>query len=259
VPSDHGYDEAAARREVAVYRTDAAARRRALVRDGLDLAGGETIVSVGCGPGFEPAELADALGPAGRVLGIDASPAMLALARERCADREGVGLARGDATGLPLPTDAADALTAVQLLEYVPDPAVALAEFARVLRPGGRAVVLDTDWRTFVWRADDDARSQAVLSAWEDRCPHPRIGTALGPLLRDAGFAVEAVEPVTVAERTLAGFFGHNLPFFVEHAAAHEDLGPDVAEAWREDVRAREQRGETFASLTQYRWTVRAP
>lgn len=260
---DHEYDEEAARRELAVYRTEPAAERRALVRRQLDLGqyadreGEATVVSVGCGPGFEPAELADELGAEGRVLGVDASPAMLSLAAKTCADRPTVDLGRGDATSLPLADDAADALTAVQVLEYLLEPEAALAEFARVLRPGGRAVVLDTDWRTFVWRADDDRRSQAVLDAWEGRCPNPRIGSALAPHLRKAGLTLERVEPFTIVDRTLEdSFFGHNLPFVADHARDHPDLGPDVAASWERDVREREERGETFVSLTQYCYVV---
>lgn len=256
---DPSYDEDAARQELAVYRTDPAVRRRSVVRNRLAIDGGETCVSVGCGPGFEPAELADATGTDGRVLGVDASPAMLALARERCVDRDGVSLLRGDAASLPIADDAVDALTAVQVLEYVATPATALAEFDRVLQSGGRAVLLDTDWRTFVWRAEDERRSQTVLDAWEERCPHPRIGTDLAPSLRDAGFTVERVEPFTIVERSLEdSFFGHNLPFVVDHARGHDDIGPGVAEAWERDVRQREERGETFVSLTQYWYVVRS-
>ncbi|GAB3679905.1 hypothetical protein GCM10028857_01880 [Salinarchaeum chitinilyticum] len=257
---DHGYDEAAARQELAVYRTEPAVRRRAFVRDLLALQGGETVASVGCGPGFEPAEIADelvALDTDGHVLGFDESQAMLELARDRCGGRDGIDLHRADATALPLADDAADALTAVQLLEYLPDPATTLAAFARILRPGGRAVVLDTDWRTFVWRADGDRRSQRILDAWERRCPNPRIGSRLAPLLRDAGFSVHDVQPFTITERTLEdSFFGHNLPFVVEHARDHQAVGEQTASAWKRDVEAREERGETFVSLTQYCYVV---
>lgn len=264
--ADVQYDEEAARREVEVYRTDAAARRRALVRDRLDLDGDDTVVSVGCGPGFEPAELAETIGSDGRVLALDESPAMLDLARERCAGSDvtsaetDVTIARADAERLPLAADAVDALTAVQLLQYVPDPSAAVAAFARVLRSGGRAVVLDTDWRTLVWRADDGARSRAVIDAWIDQSPNPRIGSAVGPLLREAGFAVESVEPFTVAQRTLEdSFVGRLVPFFVDCAADHDAVGPAVAEAWAEDVRARDERGETFVSFVQYCYVASAP
>lgn len=121
-------------------------------------------------------------------------------------------------------------------------------------------MLLDTDWRTFAWRAADDRRSQAVLDAWEERCPHPRIGSELEPLLRAAGFTVDAVVPVPIVERTLEdGFFGRNLPFLVEHAAGHETVGLDDAEAWREDVLSRDACGETLVSLTQFCYVARAP
>lgn len=78
-------------------------------------------------------------------LGIDASRAMLALARARLA-REGLAhctVRQGDMYRLPFPDAAFDTVTLQMVLHYAEDPAAALAEAARVLRPGGRLVVVD--------------------------------------------------------------------------------------------------------------------
>lgn len=247
------YDEDAAHRELAVYRTEPATERRRRVVDHLALDGDETVLSAGCGPGLEPAAIAEALGPDGRVLGLDESTAMLGLARDTRGADDRIALCRGDAAALPLATGCVDAVAAVQLLEYVPDPSATLAECARVLASDGRLVALDTDWRTFVWRAADDERSRTVLDAWAERCPHPRIGSGIGPLLAEAGFTVETVAPFTIVERTLAdSFFGHNLPFVLEYAEEQAAIGPEMAAAWADDVRQRDEAGETFVSLTQY-------
>ena len=78
-------------------------------------------------------------------LGIDASPAMLALARTRLA---GAGLThctvrRADMYRLPLPDAGFDLATLQMVLHYAEDPAAVLAEAARVLRPGARLVIVD--------------------------------------------------------------------------------------------------------------------
>lgn len=73
------YDEAAIAWEEANYRTPTAKARRAFVRERLALDSEESVLSVGCGPGFEPAELVST-DRAGRVAGVDSNPMMLARA-----------------------------------------------------------------------------------------------------------------------------------------------------------------------------------
>ena len=80
-----------------------------------------------------------------RAVGIDASPAMLGVARANL-DRAGVAHAQvrlGDIYNLPLPRDSFDVVTIHQVLHYLDEPERALAEAARVLRPGGRLLVVD--------------------------------------------------------------------------------------------------------------------
>jgi SAM-dependent methyltransferase len=93
------------------------------------------VLDVGMGPG----RLAEQLERGGwRVSGVDASEGMLALARERLT---GARLLRGEIDRLPFPDASFDAVVATGVLEYAPDRARAVGELARVLRPGGRAVV----------------------------------------------------------------------------------------------------------------------
>lgn len=103
----------------------------------LELGGGETITEIGCGNGLYLAGLA-ACGHRGPVIGVDLSPGMLTAAR-RAAPL--AGLACGDATALPVRTNAADVSLAMHMLYHVPEPERAVAELRRVTRPGGRVAV----------------------------------------------------------------------------------------------------------------------
>ena len=108
----------------------------------LDLAApapGATVADVGCGNGAYLAELSRR-GFAGRVLGLDLSPGMLAAARERSPGF--AGLIAADATALPLPDGVADLTLAMHMLYHVPDPSAAVRELRRVTRPGGRVVIM---------------------------------------------------------------------------------------------------------------------
>ncbi|GLW27978.1 class I SAM-dependent methyltransferase [Actinoplanes regularis] len=89
-----------------------------------------TVVDVACGTGIVTTRLA---GSGRTVLGIDRTPAMLS----RAATRLPGGVARADATALPLKAASVDAVVVIWLLHLLPDAAPVIAEAARVLRPGG--------------------------------------------------------------------------------------------------------------------------
>ncbi len=98
------------------------------------------MADLGCGTGALTAALAPHVA---QVIGIDQSAAMLKAARARTADRANVELRKGSLEALPIEDAACDAALLVLALSYVPDPAAVVAEMARIVKPGGRAVVLD--------------------------------------------------------------------------------------------------------------------
>jgi SAM-dependent methyltransferase len=100
---------------------------------------GSAVVDIGCGTGRALPFLRDAVGPRGRVLGIEVTPEMLA--EVRAAGRaEGVCLLLGDALHLPLADGVLGGVFAAGVVNHLPDPVAGLAELARVTRPGGRLV-----------------------------------------------------------------------------------------------------------------------
>lgn len=99
-----------------------------------------TVADLGCGTGHVAAALAPFVG---RVVAVDASSAMLEAARRRLDGMKNVELRRGELEALPVGGAEADAATLFLVLPYLAEPQAALAEAARVLRPGGRLAVLD--------------------------------------------------------------------------------------------------------------------
>ncbi len=135
---------------------------------------------------FSTGASAAAVGPDGLVCAIDISDSMLALARARTT-RPGsapIELRKAGAERLPYPEASFDVAVSTQVLEYVQDVPGALAEIHRVLRPGGRALLLDTDWDSIMTRRGDCRGQAAEVSAApppstiHNRCGWPPTVTA---------------------------------------------------------------------------------
>lgn len=162
------------------------------------------IADLGCGPGVSAIEIAR-LHPVGVVLGVDVAPRMLAQARRRLARArlptpERVRWILGDVAGLPFASASLDALTGHSFLYLLPDRSAALAEMLRILRPGGRLVLMEPNRRAAtvrgVLRVSRDPRHLLAVSLWRPFSRvHGRFSAAsLAATLAEAGFARCGVE-----------------------------------------------------------------
>lgn len=136
----------------------------------LGLLPGASVLDVGCGTGRALSFLQAAVGASGRLIALDATPEMLAEARR--LGRQGVAcLVLGDGRRLPLQDAAVDAVFAGGFVPHLVEPAAALAELARVTRPGGRLAVFHAiGHATLAARhgtvpSDDDSVSPARLTS----------------------------------------------------------------------------------------------
>ena len=252
------FDEGLASRLDTMYRSRDMVRRRRLARAALGAAPGEHIVDLGCGPGFYVAELLGEVGAGGRVVGIDASPAMLALAARRCTGRASAGFVAASVTSLPVAVAGFDAALCVQVLEYVPDVAAVLAGVHRALRPGGRLVVWDIDWSTVSWHSRDPARMERVLRTWDAHLTHPSLPRTLSSRLRSAGFAdVDVAGHVfTSADAGPEGFGGSLIPLIEGFVAGRDGISADDARGWAAEQRQLGADGEFFFCCVQFCFTA---
>ncbi|MFB9443263.1 methyltransferase domain-containing protein [Dactylosporangium vinaceum] len=167
----------------------------------LDLRSGQAVADIGCGPGTDLARLADAVTAAGSVVGIDREPRMLAEAGRRLAARPNVELRLGDVHALPLADASVDRAKADRVLQHVDDPASAVAEAFRVLRPGGLFGAAEPDWDTLAV-ADDDVRTSRGFARFvAATVRNQTIGRQLARLCTRAGFRIRSVDAVAVLFR----------------------------------------------------------
>jgi arsenite methyltransferase len=137
------------------------------------------VLEAGCGSGLLLREIGAAVGEQGLAIGIDVSPDQLTAARSHCKDMTQVQVRVEDMRAVAAADELFDATVSVQVLEYVPDVETAVAEAARVTKPGGRFVNVATNWGSLWWAGGEAELTARMVSAWHGHAPHPNLSHAL--------------------------------------------------------------------------------
>ncbi len=255
------FDEQTSRRIESAYSSRDVLRRRALVREALAAKPGERIADIGCGPGFYVDEVAAEVGREGSVVGVDGSEPMLALAAKRNRANPKVEFELADATALPLADGSCDGAISVQVLEYVADLDAALAEIARILRPGGRVVIWDVDWRTLSIRTADPQRMRRALDAWDEHLAHVSLPEVLSDQLHAAGFERVEMDAYAFATNQASSetYGGFLVPFIEGFLLERDAVAAEEARAWAAEQRELDDRGEFYFAVTQFRFRASRP
>ncbi len=248
------FDEKALRRLEVTYRSPEVSAQRRVLLEAVAARPGERALDIGCGPGFVTEELARAVGPDGAVDAIDNSESSVAMARQRCGAFSNVQFQTAEATRLPYPDNHFDLTTSSQVYELVPDVPGALSELCRVLRPGGRAAIIDTDWHTILWHSTSPGRMAQVLKAWDEHLPHPALPRILNPLLRDAGLRVRECKVISYLDTEFKpeGYsfnITKSIRGFVED---RQGITKQLVDAWADDLRDLARDGAYFFNLNRY-------
>lgn len=244
-----------------LYLTPDVIAQRCQVLKFLELTEGERVLDIGCGPGLLAYDMAESVGPEGHVCGIDISEDMLAISRKRCAEQSWVEFQTADATKLPYSNNSFDVAVSSQVYEYVADIPAALAELTRVLRPGGRAIVLDTDYDSLVIHTEHDARMARVLSAWGEHLLHAELPRTLSWQLRNAGLAVQQRDVIPMFNPEYhENTFGKGLiAIMASFAVGRKGVSREEADAWMAEFSELGELGKFFFSLNRYLFVAEKP
>lgn len=170
---------------------------RTRIAELLRLQPGDSLCDVGCGAGDELARLATLVGPSGRAVGVDPSEVMLDEARLR-AEAAGVSVelhaTDGRATGLQ--DQSFDAVRIERVVQHVGDIDGFLAEAYRLVKPGGRVAIADTDWGSLMVHPGDPDLGKRLKNVFESGpWAEPFAGRKLHGAMQVAGFIDVVSEP----------------------------------------------------------------
>jgi ubiquinone/menaquinone biosynthesis C-methylase UbiE len=172
--------------------------------DRVGLRPGQSAIDLGCGPRGILDLLAGRVSPGGHVVGLDADPALAAMAAEFAAERrlDGVQILTADARGTGLPSASFDLVHTRTLLINVPEPAEVVTEMARLARPDGWVASMEYDMEHALCYPPHPAFTricEIFTAAFSRHGADPRIGRRVPELFRTAGLTeveVEARAPV---------------------------------------------------------------
>jgi SAM-dependent methyltransferase len=226
-------------------------RLRAWGLERLDPQSGMTAVDVGCGTGGDAQGLAVTVAPDGRAIGVDVSTAMISEARRRA---QAVGnpaqFETGAADALPLGDSSVDVLRCERVLQHVPDPAACVAEMQRVLRPGGRVALIDTDWRSLTLWPGTFTVTSGIRDGWVASCVSPAAGAQLGGLLAGNGFTEVRVTADVLLFRSADADDRPPVTLMAANAVRTGFVSQAVVDDWLTQVRTASATGEFLAMVT---------
>lgn len=255
------FDEDLSRKIEAIYRTPDVVEQRRQLLDALKLVVGEQVLDIGSGPGLLSYDMAATVGPKGRVCGVDTSQAMLAMASQRCAEQPWTEFREAAATQLPYADASFDAAVSAQVYEFVADVPAALGELHRVMRPGGRVAILDTDYGSLVIHTEDPPRMARVLAAWDEHFVHANLPRLLSRQLREAGFTIRQRMSIPMFNPEFQdNTYGKGmLETIASFAPGRKGVLQAEADAWFAEFQTLQSEDKFFFSLNRYLFLAEKP
>ena len=231
--------------------------------DRLPLASARSVLDLGCGTGVAARAVASRPEFAGRIVGIDLSPHMVAAAR-RLAHEQGLAeritFQIGDSQALEEADAACDVMIAHTLMSHVPAPEAVLAEAARVVRPGGTVAIFDIDPASLTFGTEDPEYGQRLEGAISSALlANPRLMRTMPLLLRRAGLELVDSLAWVISEMGKGDFWIGALDSFLVLVPEAGVLSLEEIQAFVQAQRRASAEGTFFASANYYAYLAKRP
>ncbi|WP_062266529.1 methyltransferase domain-containing protein [Endozoicomonas arenosclerae] len=227
-------------------------QQRQYTLDRLNLKRGESVLDIGCGPGLLVSEMAKQTDLNGLITGIDPSLPMLEMAEKFCRDQSNTHFQQADAETLPFESASFDVAVSIQVLEYVSNVDQALLEIHRVLKPGGRALIIDTDWDSVVWNNSDRTRMLNALEIWQSHREDSFLPRKLPAKLRQARLGINNISIYPIINTR---FSDQDYSYFLAKSICNHlssKLPTAQINNWFQDLVSKEDKNDYFFSLNRY-------
>ena len=161
---------------------------------------------------------------------------------------DNVHLQQGNVEALDFEAERFDAVSCTQTLLYVTGVETAIDEMQRVLKPGGRIAILETDWRGLVINNQDEALTRRILDAWDQAVESPNLPVKLGPMLRGRGFNAVKVEAIPIINSSSTGnnYSSSMLKWVTKNALRQGAITKRETEQWWRQIQQLAQQDAYF-------------
>jgi ubiquinone/menaquinone biosynthesis C-methylase UbiE len=227
------FDEKTAQQLSMIYQTEDIKEMQRQYRVWFDPRPGEAILDVGCGTGVNALAISKLVGPDGKVVAIDNSAAMLAVAREK-ASAENVEYRLLAVEEMDFPEGSFDGVVCTQVLGYVADPVAVIRSVLRVVKPGGRVFVAETDWDTLAYNIPDKELQRKVTLSFSDHHGDGWVGRRLQTICREAGAEQIELHPYVIhnAEYSIRKYGGPLSYVIRDYLLRSKKCTPDEVQRW---------------------------
>jgi ubiquinone/menaquinone biosynthesis C-methylase UbiE len=216
---------------------------------------GDRVLEVGCGTGVVARDLAAMVGRRGRVVGVEPSRTILALARRLCRGAPGgrIALREGDGAHLPFAAGRFDVALAITVILHVADPLRVVGELARVVKRGGRVGLQDQDFGIVAVTHPDRELTDRIMRGVAARIyAEPCSGRRLPGLLLDAGLEKVKLLTDVYQDTTLEPFTKSFLERRAENAVRFGLADAPAVQRWLDGFTALVARGAFVLTMNYY-------
>lgn len=220
--------------------------------DALRLRPDSQVADIACGLGFDLPRLRQ-LAPQGTVTGFDLSETFVSFAKSHaeCGPKNNqVTVKQGDIHNLDCEAESFDAARIDRSLQHIPDPGAALAEMARIVRPGGIICAAEPDWSSYVIGSAFQETASKITHEFARTFRNPLMGLALVDLLGEGQTLTHHSAHLILLRRFADAEIIFDITQSVQRCTNTNVISAEDAEKFLNDLKTRDQSNRFFARLT---------